>query len=331
MPAIAPAPSSSQVMAESVDTAPSRPLGAGATGAAGPRTPLRVAAGVRRHYDLSNAFYALWLDSSMTYSCARWRPDVETLEEAQAAKFDLLLDLAAVGPPTAGTPSGGTVLDLGCGWGSGLAALAARGVARPVGITLSAEQAHLARRRVPGADVRVCDWQDLDPAARFDAIVSVGSMEHVAGVGMSAAGRAAVYRRLFERCAGWLDPGGRLVVQTITTGDRPLRRRQQRDVLFLLREIFPASRLPSLDALHDAAAGRFELVACRDDRLDYQRTLLVWLERLGQRRHEAVALVGEDVTARYERYLRVSAELFGDGAMGLCRLAWQRTDGGSTP
>jgi cyclopropane-fatty-acyl-phospholipid synthase len=195
------------------------------------------------------------------------------------------------------------------------------GVPHTMGVTLSVEQAAWARSR--GHDVRVLDWRQLDlPAASVDAIVSIGSFEHIAAVGASAAGRAEAYAGFFQRCASWLAPDGRLALQTITTGDATLSRARQRDVLFLLREIFPYSRLPTLPEIMTAANGRLELVSARNDRLDYARTLQAWGERLGAERERAVELVGEEVTCRYERYLRVSAELFACGGMNLCRFAF---------
>jgi cyclopropane-fatty-acyl-phospholipid synthase len=278
--------------------------------------------GVRSHYDLSNEFYALWLDTSMTYSAARWDDGVGSLDAAQRAKLDLIGRYAGLGGPSAGV---GSLLDIGCGWGSMLNHARSSGVAHTMGVTLSVEQAAWARGR--GHDVRVVDWRQLDlPAASVDAIVSIGSFEHVAEVGASAAGRADAYAGFFQRCATWLAPGGRLALQTITTGDATLTRAQQRDVLFLLREIFPYSRLPTLPEIVTAAAGRLELVSARNDRLDYARTLQAWGDRLQAQRDRAVELVGDDVTCRYERYLRVSAELFACGGMNLCRFSF-RTPG----
>jgi cyclopropane-fatty-acyl-phospholipid synthase len=274
--------------------------------------------GVRSHYDLSNEFYALWLDPSMTYSAAHWGDGIDSLDAAQQAKLDLIGRFAGLGDRSAVV---GTLLDIGCGWGSMLDHARSAGVPHTMGVTLSVEQAAWARSR--GHDVRVLDWRQLDlPAASVDAIVSIGSFEHIAAVGASAAGRAEAYAGFFQRCGSWLAPDGRLALQTITTGDATLSRAQQRDVLFLLREIFPYSRLPTLPEIMTAANGRLELVSARNDRLDYARTLQAWGERLGAERERAVELVGEEVTCRYERYLRVSAELFACGGMNLCRFAF---------
>jgi len=215
--------------------------------------------GVRAHYDLSNAFYALWLDESMTYSAARWADGVHTLEAAQHTKRDLIARYAGLD----GTASGvGSLLDIGCGWGSMLDHARSCGVRNTMGVTLSREQA--AWVVDAGHDVRVADWRQLDlPAGSIDAVVSVGCFEHIAEVGASAVGRAQAYGAFFQRCACWLAPGGRLALQTITTGDVSLSPSQQRDVLFLLREIFPYSRLPALSEIMAASSGRLELVCAQ--------------------------------------------------------------------
>jgi cyclopropane-fatty-acyl-phospholipid synthase len=118
-----------------------------------------------------------------------------------------------------------------------------------------------------------------------------------------------------------LAPGGRLALQTITTGDVSLNPSQQRDVLFLLREIFPYSRLPALSEIMAASSGRLELVRARNDRADYARTLRAWKARLASKSGRAVRLIGEGVTSRYERYLQASADVFDCGGMNLCRFS----------
>ena len=129
------------------------------------------AAAISYHYDLSNAFYQLWLDSDMAYSCAYFETGSESLEQAQQAKFRHLCRKLRLQP-------GDYLLDVGCGWG-GLARYAAREFgAKVFGITLSKEQLALARERVTAeglddlVDLQLLDYRDLPQDGRFDKAVS---------------------------------------------------------------------------------------------------------------------------------------------------------------
>lgn len=266
-----------------------------------------AAAAVRHHYDVGNDFYALWLDGSRTYSCAI-PAGADTLEAAQDRKVRHHLDAALATDAT-------SLLDVGCGWGEVLrAATGERGVARAIGLTLSDEQA--AHARAGGLDVRVEDWRDHDPTARYDGIVSVGAFEHFAHPDDTDSARTALYRDFFTRCRDWLTPGGALSLQTIAYGNMVRSEASS----FIQQEIFPAAELPTLAAITAAAEGVLEVRSLRNDRLDYAWTCEQWARRLRARREEAVALVGRDVVARYERYLRLSALGFRMGKIGLLRL-----------
>ncbi|HSE06293.1 MAG TPA: cyclopropane-fatty-acyl-phospholipid synthase family protein, partial [Methylomirabilota bacterium] len=143
-------------------------------------TKRRDAEAVRHHYDVSNEFFALFLDETMTYSCALFEPGIETLGEAQRAKLELICRKLKLEP-------GQRMLDIGCGWGS-LAIHAAREHGASVwGITLSEPQAELARELAREAGVgdqvefRVMDYRDLREES-FDAVASIGMVEHVGNV-----------------------------------------------------------------------------------------------------------------------------------------------------
>jgi cyclopropane-fatty-acyl-phospholipid synthase len=137
----------------------------------------RDARSVRHHYDLSNDFFALFLDESMTYSCALFSRGGETLEQAQEAKRELVCSKL-------GLREGQRLLDVGCGWGAFVIHAAERHGVRALGITLAPAQAQLARARVTEAglsdrvEIRVADYRDL-AAEHYDAIASIGMVEHV--------------------------------------------------------------------------------------------------------------------------------------------------------
>lgn len=270
-----------------------------------------AAAAVRYHYDAGNDFYRLWLDRSLTYSCAMPVGPDDTLESAQDRKLRYHLDAIRAG-------QAGSVLDIGCGWGSLLQRLAqVHQVERSVGLTLSLEQAALIRSlRYPGVEVRTESWMSYQPGARFDGIVSVGAFEHFATPRDSPAEKVAVYREFFTRCRDWLAAGGTLSLQTIAYANMS----RQDASLFIQREVFPAADLPTLAEITAAAEGVFEVRSLRNDRLDYAWTCEQWARRLRDRRAAAADAVGPEMVARYERYLNLSALGFRMGKICLLRL-----------
>jgi cyclopropane-fatty-acyl-phospholipid synthase len=267
---------------------------------------------IRHHYDVGNAFYRLWLDESLTYSSALWSGvEGESLAAAQRAKLDWHLDNLLL-------PEHGRLLDIGCGWGALLERAAARGVlSRSVGLTLSEEQAaHVAASSGPTVSVRLETWAAHEASEPYDGIVSIGAFEHFADPRQSPAERLEVYRSFFEACRRWLTPKGVLSLQTIVYGDMAASEASE----FIANEIFPAAELPRPQEIFSAADRIFEIVAYRNDRLDYARTCEAWLGNLRRRRREAIDLVGPETVQRYERYLMLSAMGFRLGRIGLARL-----------
>jgi cyclopropane-fatty-acyl-phospholipid synthase len=268
---------------------------------------------IRRHYDLSNDFYALWLDPTMTYSCALWGPG-DDLAAAQLRKLDHLLDAA-------NTRGAARVLDVGCGWGGLLRRATERhGVGHAVGLTLSERQAAwLARRRpAPAVEVRVENWSEHRPRRPYDAIISVGAMEHFARFGLPRPARVESYRRFFAFCRAALPAGARLVVQTNVKGNNRLLSRQTvAEMAFVIESVFPESEIPALVDLVEASEKRFEVLGIRNDAHDYVRTCQEWLRRLRSRRDDAVGIVGEGVVADYERFLGAFVEQFRQRHLGL--------------
>ncbi|WP_433633846.1 class I SAM-dependent methyltransferase [Nocardia sp. CA-120079] len=270
-----------------------------------------AAAAIRHHYDAGNDFYRLWLDTSLSYSCALRESSADTLEAAQERKLRFHLDAI-------GADSAAAVLDIGCGWGAILQRLSEqRAVARSVGLTLSAEQAEFVRSRdFPGIEVRLENWMHYEPDIRFDGIISIGAFEHFARPDDSPAEKIRVYREFFTRCRNWLNDDGVLSLQTIVYANME----REHANTFMQREIFPDADLPTLAEIAAAAEGVFEIRCLTNGRLDYAWTCEEWARRLRANRAEAAEIVGTEVVARYERYLKLSALGFRMGKIGLLRL-----------
>ncbi|CAL9523612.1 Cyclopropane mycolic acid synthase 2 [Streptomyces sp. enrichment culture] len=283
-----------------------------------------TAEAIQHHYDVSDDFYALWLDTSLTYTCALYQDladPAETLEQAQRRKLHHLIEESRA-------DSARRVLDIGCGWGSLLRRLVeVHEVPRAVGLTLSATQAALVREQAPpGVEVRLEPWQEHRPEdGGYDAIISIGAFEHFAAPGLSRTERVAAYREFFERCADWLPRGGRLALQTNVKGNNVVMGRTTvRDQLFIMEMIFPESEIPALSEVIHASERQFDVVSLRNDAPHYSRTLREWHRRLISRRIEAVALVGEETTAHYERYLSSAADHFDRRHLGLARITFEK-------
>jgi cyclopropane-fatty-acyl-phospholipid synthase len=268
-------------------------------------TPARDAAAISHHYDVSNDFYRLVLGPSMTYSCARFVEDDTDLETAQAAKHELIcrkLDLHE--------NRGARLLDVGCGWGSMAIHAATHFDASVVGITLSREQAELARRRVDEAavgdrvEIRVQDYRDL-MGERFDVISSVGMFEHV---GMAKMGQ------YFETLRGLLSPFGRLLNHAISTsGGTKIGRNT-----FMGRYVFPDGELLDVGCVVLAMqrAG-FEVRDVESLREHYSQTLHAWVANLEEHWDEAVTQVGLARARVWRLYMAASANGFDDGHLAI--------------
>jgi cyclopropane-fatty-acyl-phospholipid synthase len=275
---------------------------------------------IEHHYDVGNEFYRLWLDATMTYSCALWA-EGDSLERAQLRKLDHLIE----GARAAGAQR---VLDVGCGWGSLLQRLVQlHGVGHATGLTLSRAQAEavtaLGDRRI---EVHVENWAEHEPGERYDAIVSIGAFEHFARFGMTRRERVAAYRKFFAFCRELLAPGGRLVLQTNAKGSNVrLDRRAAAELRFVAERIFPESELPWASEILEASERRFEVVSLRNDPDHYARTCAAWRAGLEANLDRARELVGESVLEDYRRYLEVTVEHFRRRHLALLRIVYERT------
>jgi len=274
---------------------------------------------IEHHYDIGNDFYRLWLDATMTYSCALWEGD-ETLERAQLRKLDHLIALA-------GAAGAERVLDVGCGWGSLLRRLVEHhGVHHATGLTLSRAQSELLTAHDdPRIEVRVENWTEHRPAQPYDAVISIGAFEHFAQFGLPRSARVAAYRRFFTRCRELLRGSGRLALQTNVKGANVrLNRKTAAELRFVAERIFPQSELPWPSEILEASAKLFEVVSVRNDAEHYARTCAAWRERLIARHDDATQLVGAATVESYCRYLDITAGHFRNRHLGLLRIGFER-------
>ncbi|AUG55740.1 class I SAM-dependent methyltransferase [Thalassospira marina] len=273
---------------------------------------------IQFHYDVGREFYQLWLDDSMTYSSALWsESDDDTLNAAQQRKIDYHLEQARARQAS-------SLLDIGCGWG----ALVNKASSLPnlhkiVGLTLSNDQADYVRGfGLPNLDIRLESWTEHHPTTHYDSIISVGAFEHFVKPEDSTAEKIATYRDFFEKCAGWLSPGGWLSLQTFVYGTM----KNEEASAFINHEIFPAADLPRLEQIMASVDGVMELTKLVNHRLHYARTYDMWARNLRRRRDEAVDLVGEAMTNKYERYLKQTSIGFYTGKIGLLRMTFRPVD-----
>ena len=245
---------------------------------------------IRAHYDLGNDFYALWLDPTMTYSSAIFANDPSRpLDAAQRAKYERILDRL-------GVRQGDTLLEIGCGWGA-FAESAARRGARVTAITISAEQAAFARRRLEHADlahaatVEFRDYRDV--SGTFDHIVSIEMIEAVG---------ERNWPKFFATLKHHLKPGGKAIVQAITIADS-LFSQYRRRADFIQTHIFPGGMLPSHTAVAEQARKvGLQLADSFGFGSDYARTLRTWLARFDATVENVRALGFDDRFVRMWRY-----------------------------
>lgn len=278
-------------------------------------SPGASAEAIRNHYDFGDDFFGLWLGPERIYSAALFEPG-DDLDAAQVRKLDHHIAAA----DAAGQER---VLDVGCGWGALLRRLVYHaGVKHAVGLTLSSSQAAFAREHGgPEIEVREESWRDHRPDAPYDAIISIGAFEHFAGPGLSPEDKLAAYREFFAFCRDALRTGGCLSLQTIAYSASGITLPP-----FIAERIFRESELPLIHEPIAAADPDFELIALRNDRDHYARTLIAWERALVARRAEAVAMAGEEAVAEFLRYLRVCAMAFKLDTICLLRMSFRKRD-----
>ncbi len=261
------------------------------------------------HYDLSNDFYALWLDQSMVYSCAYFeRPDM-TLEQAQCAKLDHICRKLQLQP-------GEQFLDIGCGWGALILHAARHYGVRAHGITLSERQFSLARARIEAqglgslVTVELQDYRDLPGAARFDKVASVGMFEHVGLKNLP---------QYFDTVYRLLRPQGLFLNHGITHNEEGWG--DDLSSLFINRYVFPDGELDTVSNIQRAMErSQFEILDLEGLRPHYALTLREWVRRLDQEHASALLHVNESTYRIWRLYMAASALEFESGELGIYQI-----------
>ncbi len=261
----------------------------------------RDARAVRHHYDVSDEFFELFLGPAMVYSCAIFSRGAQTLEQAQEEKLETVARKLEL-------QQGDRVLDVGCGWGGFPLWAATKYGARVVGITLSPPQAEKARQRAEEAgvadriEIRVMDYRDLAGSGeRFDAIASIGMVEHVGG------SQIDVYA---QTLASVLEPGGRLLNHGITR----LRHTDAEAGAFSERYVFPdAAPLHLSRNLLALERAGFVTHHVEDFAPDYAETLRHWARNLDDNLQQAIRLAGPERVRVWRLYLRAARNGFESG------------------
>lgn len=260
---------------------------------------------VTYHYDVSNDFYALWLDGRMVYSCAYFYSPDQDLDTAQGQKLDYICRKLRLRP-------GQRMLDVGCGWGGLLMHAAEHYGVDATGITLSRPQAELANERIAAAGledrcrVQVRDYRQVDEPEGYDTLVSVGMFEHVG---------AAMLPAYFAQALRLLRPGGAFLNHGIASRatDKP-----QSGPSFSDTYVFPDGELVPINAtLRAAEEAGFEVRDVESLREHYALTLRHWVRRLEACHDQALAFVDEPTYRVWRLFMSGSAHGFAIGRLNV--------------
>jgi cyclopropane-fatty-acyl-phospholipid synthase len=261
-------------------------------------------------YDVSDEFFALFLDPTMAYTCAYFERDDMTLEEASNAKFDLALGKLNLEP-------GMTLLDIGCGWGGALVRAVEKFDVNVIGITLSRNQFEYSKTKLAKiptertVELRLQGWEEFDD--KVDRIVTIGAFE---------AFKAERYPAFFERAYDILPDDGRMLLHTILTYTQ--KQQHERGVSITMSDIrfakfigdviFPGGQLPAQEDIFKLAAeSGFTIERMQLLQEHYERTLNIWAANLEAKKDMAIAIQSEEIYDRYMHYLTGCENFFRKG------------------
>lgn len=254
---------------------------------------------VSSHYDIGNDFYKLWLDDTLSYSCAYFKSEDDSLYEAQVNKVDHILEKLHLEESM-------TLLDIGCGWGFLLIQAAKKYKIKGVGITLSIEQYNKFRDLIKEENledylqVKLMDYRDLKISGfKFDRVVSVGMIEHV--------GRKN-YDLFMENVDSVLKPQGLFLLHYISA------LRENKGDPWIRKYIFPGGVIPSLREIIDLLPNyNFYTLDIESLRRHYNKTLLLWRENFINNKEKIIDMMGIEFTRMWELYLASCAASFNNG------------------
>jgi cyclopropane-fatty-acyl-phospholipid synthase len=261
-------------------------------------------------YDVSDEFFALFLDPTMAYTCAYFERDDMTLEEASNAKFDLALGKLNLEP-------GMTLLDIGCGWGGALVRAIEKFDVNVIGITLSRNQFEYSNAKLAkipterSVEVRLQGWEEFTD--KVDRIVTIGAFE---------AFKSERYPAFFQRAYDILPDDGRMLLHTILTYTQ--KQQLERGVSITMSDIrfakfigdviFPGGQLPAQEDLFKLAAeSGFTIERVQLLQEHYERTLNIWAANLEANKDMAIAIQSEEIYERYMHYLTGCENFFRKG------------------
>lgn len=272
---------------------------------------------VSSHYDLGNDFYKLWLDPSMSYSCAYFKNDTDTLEQAQHNKVHYILEKLHLKP-------GMSLLDIGCGWGYLLIEAARKYGIKGYGCTLSKEQWAKGQERIEQlglqgqVQIDLIDYRDLDSDERcYDRVVSVGMLEHV--------GRSN-YSLYMETVSQLLKPGGMFLLHYISGLGEDVANPWMR------KYIFPGGTLPSLREIVSLAYDHeFRVLDVESLRRHYYKTLMCWYDNFQKVRDQVIADKGEIFARMWDLYLCGCAVAFFIGNIDIHQILMTKGNNNDLP
>ena len=280
-------------------------------------TVVQAKKNIESHYDLGNDFYRLWLDPTMTYSSALFESETQGLQEAQAAKYERILEQAEV-------KAGDHLLEIGCGWGGFLShAVKSRGC-RVTALTISQRQFDACKARIEAeglagrADVLLQDYRSYDRGG-FDQVVSI---EMIEAVGQE------YWAAYFKKIRSSLKSGGKAVIQSITIRE-DLFRSYSRGTDFIQRYIFPGGLLPTqstFDRFGNRAA--LELLNMHSFSSSYEKTLRLWRKSFVSAQTEVARLgFSQEFSRMWELYLAYCEGAFRVGRISVCQATLQAAVG----